>query len=80
MYYIQSVEYFDKKTDAEEVFDCLARQDGYKGGRILSPSVIRPAWMVQTFYEDNPEAKWLPDGCMRTFVPASIRKSLGIQA
>ena len=58
----------------------LAAQDGWIGGRLISPSAAKPGWHVQGFVEDNPHAgdMWLPDGCRRVFVPDGMWSQITI--
>ena len=85
---IQLVEPFAEAKTAQAAFDQLEEQDGFLGGRVLTPSPSEPDWRVQAFFkdEDKPGAigtapdEWLPDGCRRVVIPDSIAGVLGIES
>ena len=84
---IQLVETFSLRASASEALDHLKTQDGFLGGRVLSPSEVYVDWRVQAFFQDDADAHpesigsindWLPDGCRRVVIPDGIAKALGI--
>ena len=70
---VQLVEDFgtDEKS-AAEALACLTEQDGFRGGRLLPASPVRPTWRVQAFFDDTDcaaDGAGLPDGLRRVIVP-----------
>lgn len=94
VYYLvmtQVIQYIDTARTEQEACNMLAwlaTQVDYIGGRILEP-VTRgwwevgtgpesTTWGVQVFFQDAPEASWLPDGCRRVILLNSQRKQFGL--
>jgi hypothetical protein len=80
---MRAIQFIDESNDeatAEQAFTWLQTQVGYLGGRILSPSASKPKWRVQAFFEDEPAAEWLPDGCLRVLILDRQRRMLGVRA
>ena len=61
---IQQVEQARDEAEALQMLKTAKIQMDFIAGRVLSPTNGHP-WRVQVFYEDAPEAKWLPNGFSR---------------
>lgn len=79
-WFLQVVEVARDLAEAEEMLAAQAEQEGFCGGRALPAGGGKPARM-QAFFEDDGSMKgsWLPDGVRRVFVPAGIRRAVGIR-
>lgn len=82
-----AIQYTDTtKTEQEavEMFAFLMEQVDYIAGHIIEPAgkgwwaVTEPeqVWKVQVFFEDAPDATWLPDGCRRVILTDSLLKGM----
>jgi hypothetical protein len=79
---VTAIQYVDDARDEAEAHErlgfCTSLPDCL-GGRVLPPSPSKPTWRLQAFFEDVPEAVWLPDGCRRVFILDSQRRLLGLK-
>ena len=68
------------ESSALEAFEHHKQQDGFLGGRILSPGPTALLFRVQVFFAGNGEHPlgWLPEGLRHVCIPASQRKALGL--
>lgn len=76
---LQHVEEAPSEEAAYEYLEGLALQDGYLGGRVLPKGSGKP-WRAQAFFEDEPNADWLPEGTRRVLMPKGLARSLGVRA
>lgn len=74
---IQVMETARDLAEANDMLAGLTLQDGFLGGRVLTPSPVEPTWRVQGFMQDEPEAAgWLPDGMRRVVIPPGQEQRL----
>jgi hypothetical protein len=67
----QSTEETDDRHEAHAKLDALKLQDGYIAGRVVDHlNTRKQRYTVQAFFDDAPEATWLPDGMRRVYTPA----------
>lgn len=77
-----AIQYLDTARDGDDattMLHGLAHQDGFRYGRVLTPSPSKPGRRVQAFFVDEPAnwdawfwAAWLPDGCRRVILPPAF--------
>jgi hypothetical protein len=79
-YLTQFVDTAKSEVAAHEVAGFLATQIDFVAGRILAPSGKTPDWTIQALFADCGRGTWLPDGCRRVVVPASILRQFTITA
>ncbi len=79
---IQFIETARDEAEALVLLHGLKAQVDYRGGRILPPvnQIGKNEWRVQAFFDDSPDASWLPDGCRRVFIVPGHELRLGIGA
>ncbi len=75
---IQFIESARDQAEAIVLLHGLKSQVDYRGGRVL-PAANGDPWRVQAFFDDSPDAEWLPDGCRHVTVLASMATQLGIE-
>lgn len=73
---IQYVDTAKDRPDAEAMLAWLSLQVDFLAGRVLPPGPGKPDWRVQAFFEDVPDAAWLPDGCRRVVLPFGFYQTL----
>ena len=74
-----AIQYIDEskgQAEAEQALAACQVQVDYLGGRVLAPGPGKPNWRAQVFFEDAPDAQWLPDGCRRVLLPLSLARTL----
>jgi hypothetical protein len=78
--YIQLIETCETLKEATVMLMALREQVGFKDGSVYyDPSAARSKRFVcQTFFEDVPDATWLPHGMRRVIVPRGECRSLGL--
>lgn len=75
--YLQFVETAASEAEALTMFQWLALQVDFCGGRVLPPGGGKP-WRVQAFFDDVPGVGWFPDGVRRVMVMDSQRRAVGL--
>jgi len=79
---MNAIQLFDtiySEEDANSIFNALAMQEGFLGGRVCN---WRDQWYVQVFFKDSigHDTRYqLPDGCRRVFIPNNQKQILGIK-
>ena len=82
--YLQYTDHVRTESEAEEQLDGLRRQAGFIGGRVVhsvksAEDQIRP-WLVQAFFDDEPEyQEGSLEGMRRVIVPESMKSRMGIE-
>jgi hypothetical protein len=67
---IQETEVYHDWNRARADLDGLSAQEGYLGGRLVERE---GSVLLQAFFADAPHTvEWLPDGCRRVLIPASM--------
>lgn len=76
---IQDVSDASSEEHANQALAVMRSQDGFLGGRVLSPSAGKLTWRVQTFFETDERSApaWLPDGLRWVLVPPSLQRQCG---
>jgi hypothetical protein len=78
MWATQFVAVFETEREARRALVAQQLQEGYLGGRLLSPHPTKPGWKVQSFWPDLGVAATLPEGMRRVYCPVGQWRVLGI--
>lgn len=80
MYYLQLMVDAKDEREANDMLASCRTQVDFRGGRVLPPAQQsgKNTWRLQAFFDDAPDAEWLPAGMRRVNIPAGLYRTLGL--